>query len=325
MKRLLAAFLASTAALLATPGAAAGDYPDRPIRLIMPFSPGGPTDMVARVLAQHAGQRLGQTIIVENRAGANGIIGTGAVASAPPDGYTLLLAPTSHTINPSLYKKLPYDTVRDFASVIYVGNSPGLVLVVGNQVPAQSVQELIDLTKKPGASVAYGSAGNGNLLHLAGEYFNRATGARMLHVPYKGAGAIIAGLYSGEIQAAFLGPPQAAELIQGGKLRGLAVTSPKRIPQLPQLPTIAESGFPGYDFDGGIQAAIYAPAGTPPAILAKLNEAFNAVLKESEIRDRFATLALDIAGGPPSVLDKQVATRMALYAGLVRQAGIEPE
>jgi tripartite-type tricarboxylate transporter receptor subunit TctC len=324
MKQLLAVCCALMAALLAAPGAAA-DFPDRPIRLIMPFSPGGPTDMVARVLAQHAGQRLGQTIVVENRAGANGIIGTGAVATAAPDGYMLLLAPTSHTINPSLYKKLPYDTVRDFASVIYVGNSPGLVLVVGNQVPARSVQELVELSKKPGATVAYGSAGNGNLLHLAGEYFNRATGSRMLHVPYKGAGAIIAGLYSGEIQAAFLGPPQAAELIQGGKLRGLAVTSPKRIPQLPDLPAIAESGYAGYDFDGGIQAAIYAPANTPPAVIAKLNEAFNAALKEPEIRDRFATLALDIAGGPPSVLDQQVANRMTLYSGLLRQAGIQPE
>jgi len=291
----------------------------------MPFSPGGPTDMVARILAQHAGQRLGQSIVVENRAGANGIIGTGAVASAPPDGYMLLLAPTSHTINPSLYKNLPYDTVRDFASVIYIGNSPGLVLVVGNEVPAQSVQELVALAKKPGASVAYGSAGNGNLLHLAGEYFNGATGARMLHVPYKGAGAIIAGLYSGEIQAAFLGPPQAAELIKGGKLRGLAVTSPTRIPQLPDLPTVAESGYADYDFDGGIQAAVYAPAGTPPAVITKLNEAFNAVLKEQQIRDRFATLALDIAGGPPSVLDKQVTRRMELYSGLVRQAGLKPE
>jgi tripartite-type tricarboxylate transporter receptor subunit TctC len=324
MKRLLRACFALLAALLAAPGSAA-DFPDRPIRLIMPFSPGGPTDMVARVLAQHAGQRLGQPIVVENRAGANGIIGTGAVATAAPDGYTLLLAPTSHTINPSLYKKLPYDTVRDFASVIYIGNSPGLVLVVGNQVPAKSVRELVELSRKPGVSVAYGSAGNGNLLHLAGEYFNRATGSRMLHVPYKGAGAIIAGLYSGEIQAAFLGPPQAAELIRGGKLRGLAVTSPQRIAQLPELPTIAESGYAGYDFDGGIQAAIYAPANTPPAVIAKLNEAFNAVLKEPEIRDRFATLALDIAGGPPSVLDKQVESRIASYAGLLKQAGIEPE
>ncbi|ARP93594.1 Bug family tripartite tricarboxylate transporter substrate binding protein [Bordetella genomosp. 13] len=324
MKRLLGACLALSALLFASPGAAA-EFPDRPIRLVMPFSPGGPTDMVARVLAQHAGQRLGQSIVVENRAGANGIIGSGAVASAPPDGYMLLLAPTSHTINPSLYKKLPYDTVRDFASVIYVGNSPGLVLVVGNQVQAESVKELVDLSNKPGSSIAYGSAGNGNLLHLAGEYFNRATGSRMLHVPYKGAGAIIAGLYSGEIQAAFLGPPQAAELIQGGKLRGLAVTSPKRIPQLPDLPTVAESGYSGYDFDGGIQAAVYAPAGTPAPVIAKLNEAFNAVLKEPEIRDRFATLALDIAGGPPAELDKQVARRMDLYSGLVKQAGIEPE
>ncbi|HYG44970.1 MAG TPA: tripartite tricarboxylate transporter substrate binding protein [Bordetella sp.] len=324
MKRLLGACLALMSVLLASPATAA-EFPDRPIRLVMPFSPGGPTDMVARVLAQHAAERLGQPIVVENRAGANGIIGTGAVASAPPDGYMLLLAPTSHTINPSLYKDLPYDTVRDFASVIYVGNSPGLVLVVGNQVPAKSVQEFIELAKKPGTSIAYGSAGNGNLLHLAGEYFNDATGSRMLHVPYKGAGAIIAGLYSGEIQAAFLGPPQAAELIKGGKLRGLAVTSPKRMPQLPDLPTIAESGYPGYDFDGGIQAAIYAPAGTPPATIAKLNEAFNAVLQEPEIRERFATLALDIGGGPPSVLDKQVANRMKLYSGLLNQAGIKPE
>lgn len=290
----------------------------------MPFGPGGPTDLVARLLADHLGKQLGQPIVVENRAGANGIIGTSAVANAEPDGYTLLLAPTSHTINPSLYK-LPYDTVNDFASVVYIGNSPGMVLVVNNDVPATSVEELVKLASDPKNNIAFGSAGKGNLLHIAGEYFNRQTGTSMLHVPYKGAGAIINDLYAGQIHVAFLGPPQATELLKGGKLRALAVTSPQRIPQLPDIPTMAESGYPGYSFDGGIQAAVYAPAGTPPDVIKKLNEAFNKVLDEPAIRERFNTLALDVGGGPPEVLDQQVANRMKGYSEILRAANIQPE
>jgi tripartite-type tricarboxylate transporter receptor subunit TctC len=319
------ALMATLAAWSPAAMAQADAFPSHPIRLIMPFTPGGPTDMIARVMAQNLSLRFGQNVIVENKAGANGIIGTSAVATAAPDGYTLLIAPTSHTINPSLYKSLPYNTLRDFRSVVFIGNSPGMVLVVGNGTPASTVQQFIAQASKADTKVAYGSAGNGNLTHLAGEFFNRATGAKMLHVPYKGAGDILSALYSGEIQAAFLGPPQAAELLKAGKLRALAVTSPKRMPQLPDLPTMAESGYPGYDFDGGMQAAVYAPAATPAAVVARLNREFNAVLDDPAIRARFEVLALDIAGGPPEVLDRQVTQRMERYSRVLREANVQPE
>ena len=320
MKKLLA-----TALLLASVVTQAQDYPARPVRMIMPFAPGGPTDIVARILAQGLQPRLGQPLVIENRPGANGIIGTEAVAKAEPDGYTLLLAPTSHTINPSMYKKLPYDTVKDFASVAYIGNSSSMVIVVGNAVPAKNVKELVALAKEQDGKLAYGSAGIGNLLHLAAEHFAKMTGTKLLHVPYKGAGPVVAALYSGEIQLAFLGPVQAARLVKDGKLRAIAVTGPKQMPQLPGVPTMKESGYPDYDFDGGIQAAIYAPARTPREIVMRLNREINAVLNDAATRERFDQLALDVGGGGPEVLDRQVSMRIAKYAEIIKAADIQPE
>jgi tripartite-type tricarboxylate transporter receptor subunit TctC len=320
--------IALSAALLGlacTASAQTDAFPSRPIRLIMPFSAGGPTDMIARVVAQSLTGRLGQSVVVENRAGANGIIGTTAVAKAAPDGYTLLLAPTSHTINPSLYKSLPYNTAKDFRSVIFIGNSPGTVLVVAGNSPLKSVTQLVREASATDSKIAFGSAGIGNLTHLAGEVFNKATGAKILHVPYKGAGDILSALYGGEIQVAFLGPPQAAELVRSGKLRALAVTSSKRIPQLPDVPTVAESGYPGFDFDGGIQAAIYAPAATPQPIIDRLNREINAVLADPALHARFEPLALDIVGGRPEVLDQQVTQRTLRYAKVLQDAKVQPE
>ncbi|MBL0420715.1 tripartite tricarboxylate transporter substrate binding protein [Ramlibacter sp. AW1] len=329
MKRTLASVLATGLVVLgwmaAAPAALAQAYPDKPVRMVMPFGPGGPTDAVARLIAQRLGERLGQPFVVDNRAGANGLIGTEAVARAPADGYTLLVAPTAHAINPSMYKKLPYDTLRDFASVAFIGNSPGLVMVVNNDVPAKSVKELVALARQPGSKVAFGSAGNGNLLHLAGEYFNMKTGTAMLHVPYKSGGQVVQGLFTGEIQVAFLGPPQAAELVKAGKLRALGVTSRERIAQFPDLPTIAETGYPGFELDGGIQAAVYAPAGTPAEVIQKLSREIDEVLKEPAMRARFDAFALTPGGGGPAVLDRQVRTRIDLYGQILRAAKVEPE
>lgn len=309
--------------LLVPLGALGQDYPTRTVRMVMPFAPGGPTDIVARVVAERLTARLGQPVVVENRAGANGIIGTEHVARAAPDGYTLLVAPTSHAINPSIYKKLPYDTLRDFASVSYLGASPCMVLVVGKGVDAKGPRDLVALAK--GGKLAYGSAGTGNFTHLAAEYFNMVTGTNLLHVPYKGAGPMVAALYSGEIQVAFLGPVQAINLVKDGRLRALAVTGEKRLPQLPDVPTMKESGFADYDFDGGIQAAVYAPAQTPPAIIQMLNREINALLDEPEVKARFQQMALEGAGGPPEMLDRQVKTKMEKYAAIVKAAKIEPE
>lgn len=317
--------LVALASSAGTPAAHAQSYPARPVRMILPFGPGGPTDAVARLIAQRLGDRTGQPVIVDNRPGANGLIGSEAVARAPADGYTLLVAPTAHAINPSMYRKLPYDTLRDFASVAFIGNSPGLVMVINNDVPAKSVKDLVALARQPNSKIAFGSAGPGNLLHLAGEYFNMKTGTTMLHVAYKSAAQVVQGLFTGEIQVAFLGPPQAAELIRAGRLKALGVTSGERIPQFPGIPTIAEAGYVDFEIDGGIQAAVYAPARTPADVIQKLNREINEVLKEPAIRARFDAYALTPGGGGPEVLDRQVRTRIEMYGQILRAAKVEPE
>jgi len=214
----------------------AQEYPSRPIRMVMPFAPGGPTDIVARIVSERLATRIGQPVVIENRAGANGIIGTEHVAKSSPDGYTLLMAPTSHAINPSIYRKLPYDTLKDFASVVYLGASRGLVMVVGRDVPVKTPQDFVALSKKQ--NTAYAAAGVGNFTHLAGEYFNMVAGTNVLAVQYKGAGPMVQALYSGEVQAAFLGPVQAIGLMKDGRLRPLAVTSPQRLAQFAEVPTM---------------------------------------------------------------------------------------
>ena len=301
----------------------AQDYPSKPVRFVMPFAPGGPTDILARIVAERLGARLGQPVLVENRAGANGIIGTEHVAKSAPDGYTLLVAPTSHAINPSIYKKLPYDTLRDFASVAYLGASSCMVMVVGNAVPAKTVKEFVALSAN--GKTAYAAAGTGNFTHLAGELFKMVAGTDVLAVQYKGAGPMVQALYSGEVQAAFLGPVQAINLLKDGRIRALAQTGPARIPQLPDVPTMAEAGYPAYDLDGGIQAAIYAPAKTPRDIILKLNRDVNAVLAEPAVKARFDSLAVENAGGPPEALDRQLQSKMEKYATIVKAAKIEPE
>jgi tripartite-type tricarboxylate transporter receptor subunit TctC len=303
--------------------AAAEAFPQRPIRWIVPFPPGGSNDVLARYLGVKLAERLGEQVVIDNRAGANGIIGTEHVAKSAPDGYTLLVAPTSHAINPSIYKKLPYDTLKDFASVAYLGASRGMVMVVGKDVPAKTPQDFIALAKKQ--NTAYAAAGTGNFTHLAGEHFNMVAGTKVLAVQYKGAGPMVQALYSGEVHAAFLGPVQAIGLMKDGRLRPLAVTSLKRLPQLPDVPTMAEAGFPGYELDGGIQAAIYAPAKTPREIVLRLNREINAVLTEPAVKERFDQFALEGAGGPPEELDRQVAEKMQKYAAIVKAAGIQPE
>ena len=319
--RLMLSFLV---ALVCAAGLQAQDYPKQAVRMIMPFGPGGPTDIVARLLAQQLTARLGQTFLVENRAGANGIIGSEIVAKSPPDGYTLLVAPTAHVINPSIYRKLPYDTFRDFTSVAFIGNSPGMVLAVTPAV-AKDIREFIALAKGRDTSIAYGSGGVGNFQHLAGEYFNMITGTRMIHVPYKSAGQVVTAMYGGEVQASFLGPVQAVEIIKSGKLRPLAVTSPKRMPQMPDVPTMVEAGYADFELDGGIQAAVYAPAKTPREIVVKLNREINAALQDPALQERFKVMAMDTPGGGPEALDQQLKARFEKYGAIVRAAKIEPE
>lgn len=319
---LSAAGLAALA--LATPAAHGASFPDRPIKLILPFSPGGNPDTVSRMLAQEMSKRLQQAVIVENRAGANSIIASELVAKAPADGYTLLYTTGSHVINPLLYKSLPYDTTKDFIPVVLVGSTRGQVLVVTPSLPAKNVQDLIKLASSPTSNITYGSAGIGNTMHLVAEYFNYKAGTHLVHVPYKGAAPAMNAVMSGEVKLAFLNPVSAIEQVKSGMLRAIAVTGSTRFPQLPDVPTVEEAGVPGYEVQGGWQGAL-APAGTPPDVVAKLNKAFNDALASPALKERLASMGLDVAGGPPQDMANYLAKETKTYAAIVQAAKVEKQ
>ncbi|MCY1520839.1 hypothetical protein D9M68_556310 [compost metagenome] len=280
------------AASLLTAAAQAQDYPRMPIRLIVPYSAGGMTDVVARVIGQKLGERLGQPVIVENRAGAATIIGAEMVANAKPDGYTLLAATnTTLTINPWLYPKLPYDAVKSFAPIALIATTPS-VIVVNPKVPAQTLQQLVDLARAKSGELSYASYGNGSTAHLAGEMLRSRTKTNFLHVPYKGSAPAKAAVMGGEVsvtfEPAFTGLPQ----IQAGKLTALAVMSDKRSAVLPDLPTTAELGYP--DMKMSAWVGILAPSGTPPAIVQTLNSTIEQIMAQADVRQ-----ALLRSGGEP--------------------------
>jgi tripartite-type tricarboxylate transporter receptor subunit TctC len=273
------------ASLLMLP-VAAQQFPSKPVRIIVPQTPGGASDALARVIAQKLGQQWGQQVIVENRAGAGGNIGTEAVAKSPPDGYTLLMTYVgTQAINPSLYAKLPYDSVKDFQPVATLAVVP-FVLAVNPNVPAKTVQEFVALVRAKPNQITYGSAGNGSVNHLLGEMLNGAAGIHMVHVPYKGAAPAITDLIGGQIQAVFSSMPSVVQHIRQGSVRALAVTSAKRSAAAPDLPTIAESGIPGFDVNPWF--GLLAPAGTPMGIVRQLNGDVAAALKEKDTQERFA-------------------------------------
>ncbi|WP_232464737.1 Bug family tripartite tricarboxylate transporter substrate binding protein [Bordetella genomosp. 8] len=295
MKRVMAAMaFAGTIVCVAgamQPASAAG-YPDRPIRLITPFPPGGGSDVVARIIGEKLGSLLGQGVIIENKAGAGGSLGTAFVARAAPDGYTLVLGSTAtHAINPSLYKDLGYDPIKDFAPVSPVASTP-LLLMVNASVPANNVGELIALAKKRGASneMTFASAGTGSAQHLGGELFKMMTGTRIMHVPYKGAGPALVDLMAGQVDMDF--DTMGSALPQAGspKLKVLGISSLSRNPALPKVPAIAES-VPGYEMITWY--GLFAPRGTPPEVVERLNAAVKQALDAKDVRDKFATLAIE--------------------------------
>lgn len=314
--RLLGAGLALLASL-----AQAADYPAQPVSLVVPFAAGGMTDVLARQLARTMQKALGQPVVVENRVGAGGIIGAERVARARPDGYTLMVTTTAHVVNPSITRQLPYDTERDFAPVALLASTPN-VLVVNPAVPAHNLQEFLAYARRTG-SVSYGSAGTGGTTHLSGVLLASRTGAPLLHVPYKGTAAAVNDLLGGQIQASFVDALTAIKYIQAGKLNAIAVSTRARNAMLPNVPTIAEQGVPGYETE--IWIGFYAPAGTPPAIVDRLNQL--AVTSMNEPAFRNTLMQQGTTPGQMAVPEFRafVGSEIRKWAGIVRDARIEPQ
>jgi tripartite-type tricarboxylate transporter receptor subunit TctC len=269
-------------------------YPAKPIRMIVPFPPGGATDIVGRLIAQKMAEPMGQQVIVDNRSGAGGTIGSDIAAKAPPDGYTLLLGTSStHAIAPSLYSKLPYDPVRDFTPVTLVATAT-ILLAVHPSIPARNVKELIALAKRQPNALSFASSGNGGISHLVGEHFKSVAGIQMLHVPYKGDTPALVDLASGQVSLMFGTAVSFLPYVKTGRLNALAVTNPKRSPVVPNVPTVAESGLPGFE---ALQwFGIYVPTGTPREIVSRLNAEIAKILRLPDIRERFSTLGADVVG-----------------------------
>jgi tripartite-type tricarboxylate transporter receptor subunit TctC len=314
----------SIAATTMVPAAHAADtYPSRPIRLIVPYPPGGGTDIVGRVLGEKLSASLGQPIIVDNRGGAGGVLGTEIVAKAVPDGYTLLLVPTSHVINPSIYAKLPYDSAKDFAPITMVASAP-ILMAVNPRVPAETVRSFVEAAKaNPKAIGNYGSAGVGTVFHLTGQLFNQLSGLSLQHVPYRGGGPTITALLAGEIPLAFETMLSLQPHVRAGSLRALAITSPQRATTMPEIPTTADAGFPELVAENSY--ALFAPARTPVPILTRLQDAAVAALALSDVRDRLHEQGAEVVGNSSAELAAYVATEIPKWASLARQAGVKPE
>jgi len=298
------------------------NYPIKPIRLVVTFAPGGTTDIQARMLVEKLAPRLGQQILIDNRGGAGGNIGMEIVARAPADGYTLVITVVgTWAVNPHVYK-LPYDVVKDFAPIIHVATTPG-VLVIHPSLPAKTVKELITIARKRPGELAYGTAGLGSFTHISAELFAVMTGIRMTHVPYKGSGPATADLVGGHIQLSFSSAVPAMPQIQSGRLRALATTGTKRLSVLPELPTVAEAGVAGYE--SSTWTAMAAPARTPQAVIERLNREVNATLQLPDIQERSAAMGSVITGGTPEWFQDYLKSELAKYSKLIKQAGIRPE
>jgi tripartite-type tricarboxylate transporter receptor subunit TctC len=297
------------------------DYPSKAIRMLVPFSAGGSPDLMGRLIANQLTRQMGQGVVVDNRLGANGIVATEAVANAPADGYTVLLTTGSHVINPSIYRKLPYDSFADFAPVGLLSVAPALTLVVSPQSPIRSIRDFLTQARQPGTTISYGSPGTGNTLHLAGELLNLMAGTHMLHVPYKGAAPALNAVMAGEVTACFLSTAAATLAVKGGQVRPLAVTSSQRIGAFPEVPTLAESGIAGYDYNGG-WIGVLAHARTPRPILTRLQSEVAKALQVQEVKDK-----LNSWESPPSTLSaeefgKFLQTEHDKFARIVKQANI---
>ena len=313
--RVLAALALGLAASLASAQA----WPGKPISLVVPFPPGGSSDVLARALGDKLGQSLGQPVIVESRPGAGATLGADYVAKAKPDGYTLLMGAVHHTIATSVYKKLPYDFQKDFAPVTTVALVPN-VLVVNAATPAKNVAELVALAKAQPGKLTYGSNGNGTAQHLIGTQFQNSTGTELIHVPYKGSGPLTTDLIGGQITMSFDTVTPVLQHIKSGKLRALAVTTGKRASVLPDVPTLAEAGLKGFDI--GTWFGVLAPAATPKDVVAKLNAELVKVIRSDEFRARMAEIGAEPIGNTQEQMAKQIKDETEKFAKLVKQANV---
>jgi len=299
----------------------ASTYPNHPLRLVVPFTPGGSTDILGRTIAQQLNQAWGQSVVVENIPGAGGSIGADKVAKAAPDGYTLLMGHIGTlAVTPSLYSKLPYDPDKAFAAVAWVARVPN-VLVVHPSVPAKTLKELVAYAKAHPDAINYGSGGNGSAAHIATEYLKLQSGAPMQHVPYKGTAPAVNDLVAGHIKVMFTGVPAVISQIKAGHLRPIAVSSPQRVKMLPDVPTVAEGGYPGFEADQWY--GVVAPAGTPPAIIAKLNKQINQSLSSPELMQRLANEGAEPTPNPPEVFAKLISSEIARWRPVIQKGGVK--
>jgi tripartite-type tricarboxylate transporter receptor subunit TctC len=317
--------LAATLVLtgLAPIAAQAQTFPSKPIRIVVPFPPGGSTDLLARRIGEKLAAAWGQPVVIENRAGAGGTVGADYVAKSAPDGYTLLMGVTgSNAISAALYPKLPYDVVKDFAPVSMVVSSP-LVVAVNPSVKAGNLKELVALAKVRPGSLSYGSAGNGTSMHLTGEMFKLSTQTSMVHIPYRGSAGMLTDLMAGQIEVTFGDLLVLMPQIEAGKVKALAVTSKKRHPMLPNVPSVAESGYP--EFEALSWQGLFAPAGTPADVMTRLSTEINKALKAPEIQDYFGSRGFIIEGTTPAVFKAFIESEVAKWTAIVKASGAKPD
>ncbi len=325
-RRQFLAFTVGASAIASLPVASAlaqgtGDYPNRPVRLIT-GSPGSTADISARVVGQKLAERWGQQIVVDNRGGAGGIVGAEIAVRSPPDGYTIFNGHIGTHASPQfLFRKLSYDPVRDFVPITQLTNS-GISLVVNASVPANNLKEFLAYAKSRAGTLTYGSAGGGTSSQLSGELFNLITGAKLVHVPYKGAGFALTGVASGEVQSAFLSTTTAAIQVKAGKLRALAVFSPERFPVSPEIPTAAEQGFPG--IDSSVWFGLFAPAKTPRALVQKISSDVGDILRLPEVRNILLGQGAEPSPSTPEAFDRFLKSEIVKWGKVIKTAGIEP-
>ncbi|MEY3521642.1 MAG: hypothetical protein RLZZ177_2357 [Pseudomonadota bacterium] len=322
MKKIVQSLIAATLCAASFGALHAQSYPNKPVKLIVPSAPGGFSDVVARILGQRLSTAMGQQFVIENKAGAGSIIGTDFVAKSAPDGYTLVLISSNHVINPWIYKSIPYDPLKNFVAVAKLVDSP-YVLLVNPKVPARNVQEFVALAKAAPNTIHYASSGNGSAQHLMGGLFASMTGAPIKHVPYKGSGGAANDLVAGIVESSFAGVPNALAQVPQGRLKALAVTTSKRIPQLPDVPTLQEAGVPGYE--ASVWLALLAPAGTPRDIVAKLNTEINKLMSSPDTRKAMFDAGVEVSISTPEALTDYMALELVRWGKVVKEAGIKLE